>query len=74
MKLAEYLKREKLSHAAFAEISGVTASRIGAICLGEGTNALTAYQIMRAAPEVTLIDLVGDSKREILGRMGLLDA
>ena len=73
MRLAEYLKREEMSQAAFAEISGVTASRIGAICLGEGTNALTAYLIMRVAPEVELIDLVGDAKREILGRMGLLD-
>lgn len=72
MRLEDYLKEHQMSQTAFAELSGVTASRIQAICNGEGATAATAYLIMRNAPEVTLLDLVGDAKREHLNRSGLV--
>ena len=72
MTLAQYLKREGMSQTAFSQLSGVTQSRINAICSGEGTTAMTALLIMNVAPEVTLLDLVGDSKREYLERSGFL--
>lgn len=71
MRLEDYLQREKVSQTAFSALSGVTLSRVNAICNGEGCSALTAYQIMRIAPEVTVLDLVGDAKREQLDRVGI---
>ena len=72
MRLEDYLKRHKMTQTQFSELSGVTLSRVNAICKGEGSSASTAYQIMLAAPEVTLIDLMGDAKREALARIGLV--
>jgi len=72
MRLSEYLKRNKITQTQFSEVSGVTLSRINAICKGEGSSASTAYQIMRAAPEVSLVDLMGDAKREALQRIGMI--
>lgn len=72
MTLAEYLKREQITQSGFAILSGVTQSRINAVCQGEGTSALTAFLIMRAAPDVSLVDLIGDRKRDAMMSSGLL--
>ena len=67
MTLADYLAIHDITEEAFEELSGVSQTRINAIKNGEGTSAFTAFRIMRAAPEITLFDLVGDRRRgEIL--------
>lgn len=67
MKLSQYLKREGLSSYKFAELSGVPKSRVHAISQGAGASAYTALKIQRVAPEVTLVDLIGDDRRKALG-------
>lgn len=64
MTLADYLAINDITEEAFESISGVSQTRINAIKNGQGTSAFTAFRIMRAAPEVTLFDLVGDRRRE----------
>ena len=67
MRLAHYLKREGLSSYQFAELSGVPKSRVHAISQGAGATAYTALKITLVAPEVTLVDLIGDDRRKALG-------
>mgnify|MGYP000697879972 FL=1 len=64
MTLADYLAINAITEEEFESISGVSQTRINAIKNGEGTSAFTAFKIMRAAPEITLFDLVGDRRRE----------
>ena len=67
MKLSQFLKREGLSSYKFAELSGVTKTRVHAISQGAGTSAFTAFRIIAAAPEIELVDLIGDDHRKALG-------
>ena len=64
MTLADYLAVHHITEESFESISGVSQTRINAIKNGEGTSAFTAFRILRAAPEVTLFDLIGDRRRE----------
>lgn len=67
MRLSHYLKREGLSSYKFSELSGVTKTRVHAISQGAGTSAYTALKIINAAPEIELVDLIGDNGRQELG-------
>ena len=63
MTLFGYLKINRITEEAFKTLSGVSQTRINAIKNGQGTSAFTAFRIMRVAPEITLFDLIGDSRR-----------
>ena len=63
MTLFDYLKINDITEDAFETLSGVSQTRINAIKNGQGTSAFTAFRIMRVAPEITLFDLIGDSRR-----------
>jgi len=62
MHLRDYLLRNQLTTQSFADVSGVSQTRIAAICRGSGATAWTAYRIMKAAPEVSLLSLVGEGR------------
>ena len=64
MTLSDYLAINDITEEEFESISGVSQTRINAIKNGEGTSAYNAFRIMRAAPEITLFDLVGDRRRD----------
>ena len=64
MTLSDYLAINRITEEQFETISGVSQTRINAIKNGDGTSAYTAFRIMRAAPEISLFDLVGERRRE----------